>query len=1016
MLHCSIIKLIVLIWLLLRYNVVECSFVVDNVKPTSSSSDIPEPTLSTLIDILSSNVEYSTFLRTIQRNGLIPLLNSLQNVTLLAPINLAFWDEGQIDKLNHDTLQRYVIDQKFRVGYLSKQLVILHSLYQLNNKSYPIEISPNFESLEYEVDHLAAIIETDIYAKHQYSFVQVIDELLPLKPTICDVLMDQDNHILEGHNISFIQGLLQLLFYNEYGMEKKHHKGIKHRKFPSNCNEFFNTTKSFFLPTDDYIFTSMPKMISDYYSALYPTIKNNNFSTTNEAKLEIKNDIYNLLQRLMIPDVIGPSNFTKDTYHSIDKKSNYHVSNGDSLDQIILNDAIHSSVNGSHVVLGDGTIHLFSHQDNDFFKSLNIPLIPLTPRKSLFAMHFSNFVKELEFRKLHYLIDGSTTNQTIFVSIDQKDDSSENDNMLTSSFSSKQSLLYQFTTEAIDILHNTFENQNTRLSKLLDTNMCSKPNIGGCYRLKLSSSYNDKTKSHESIINDEANIISPPIQVGSDSISYIVDGEISTPVSLKNALGELISTGKLHRDLEHVHIDRTECLKTIQYLSEFNLLSLPKNKKGYTSFLPCGVPIVDDDRWKKQGTWKDLGLVLNYLKQNPKVFEKILKSVFFEGVIYSDFGLNNSDEQLISSKSLSGDIVNITNESFDGDYNHIIKVGNHFLPIPLNSDLLLNQGVVHIVSDLLLPSDFSLTLKDLVKATGDVESLFLELIELIPNLSESLGLESSKYLNYSLLIPSPDSLAAFNVTENVPDIWSFLQLHVIPNKDRDKLLDCVLGNHVVNPLDSTMDNYLIEANNSQAVFSCRVNKNGKSVLEVFNKDNSDSKHHIKVLSHGCTLMGHQGSCVFMIDRPINVKWLNDGGDGFLHVHLGFVSVGVGIILGLVLLGTIVVALVFCLARKPNSKQLPPNNDVNNPFLNNNQPSIMDLRISDEGNLPYDRGYETDDDMYYERDRLLPKDVRHFKEGSKYGAISGNRSTGPRSIRGKQQSNNVLNRNRNLPGV
>lgn len=45
---------------------------------------------STVIDILSENVEFSTFLRIIQKTGHVQYLNELQNFTLFAPINSAF--------------------------------------------------------------------------------------------------------------------------------------------------------------------------------------------------------------------------------------------------------------------------------------------------------------------------------------------------------------------------------------------------------------------------------------------------------------------------------------------------------------------------------------------------------------------------------------------------------------------------------------------------------------------------------------------------------------------------------------------------------------------------------------------------------------------------------------------------------------------------------------------------------------------------------------------------------------
>lgn len=143
----------------------------------SPTSEFPAPTPSTIVDILSSQVEYSYFLRHLQRNGMIPILNSLSNVTLLAPVNLAFTSgsDKDVDKeLPHDNnmLLRYVINQRFRVGYLGTDKIIYNTLYDVEGSPYPVVISPDIEHAEYIVDDIAAIVEVDIYAKHQDSFVQ----------------------------------------------------------------------------------------------------------------------------------------------------------------------------------------------------------------------------------------------------------------------------------------------------------------------------------------------------------------------------------------------------------------------------------------------------------------------------------------------------------------------------------------------------------------------------------------------------------------------------------------------------------------------------------------------------------------------------------------------------------------------------------------------------------------------------------------------------------------------------
>ena len=48
-------------------------------------------------------------------------------------------------------------------------------------------------------------------------------------------------------------------------------------------------------------------------------------------------------------------------------------------------------------------------------------------RKSLYALHYSNFVDELYFRSLGHLVDGSSQNQSIFLDVNQRDDVEDDD-------------------------------------------------------------------------------------------------------------------------------------------------------------------------------------------------------------------------------------------------------------------------------------------------------------------------------------------------------------------------------------------------------------------------------------------------------------------------------------------------------------------------------------------------------------------------------------------------------------
>lgn len=121
----------------------------------------------------------------------------------------------------------------------------------MGNTNYLIAVSPDFESLEYVIDEVSYIVEEDIYAKHQHSYIQGIDQLLPEKPTICDVLMNNTNP-----EISLFSKIFQLLFIDtdEQQVQSKKKKKKKKHKKPKRPNYHLYPThaKSFLMEQEPY--------------------------------------------------------------------------------------------------------------------------------------------------------------------------------------------------------------------------------------------------------------------------------------------------------------------------------------------------------------------------------------------------------------------------------------------------------------------------------------------------------------------------------------------------------------------------------------------------------------------------------------------------------------------------------------------------------------------------------------------------------------------------------------------
>ena len=124
------------------------------------------------------------------------------------------------------------------------------------------------------------------------------------------------------------------------------------------------------------------------------------------------------------------------------------------------------------------------------------------------------------------------------------------------------------------------------------------------------------------------------------------------------------------------------------------------------------------------------------------------------------------------------------------------------------------------------------------------------------------------------------------------------------------------------------------------------------------------------------------------------------------MHLGLVSVGVGVILGLIIFGGVMVGLMFCIGKENNNKD-----DFEFPRPDS---GFMSVLTDDDEYVPYDRGYETDVDVLRtETDALLPS---HMKKRVK-SQIMGlqNREVMVLRYRDIGDIRSTLNRERNLPG-
>lgn len=998
-------------------------------KPTSTSIP-PEPSPSSIVDYLSSEVQFSYFIRHLQRNGLVPVINSLQNVTLFAPVNLAFVDDEVLGNDTHQNLLRYFADQKLRIGYLDTRDMVADSLYILRempsrNVTFPLKLLADLDQKQYYVNDVAQIVEFDFYAKHQHSFVQAIDHLLPLQPSICELLLDKSTDYINGHEMSFVKRLFQLVFL---------HPKIRG---PS-CPEFLGNTSTVILPLDNMVEKLLLEAEIRYYTALFEALVDKTFDTSKDAISELSRDVSDIISFWLIPELVDGVNGTRSDVDLLSKKKkpitpapphwDYSFSLDTKTNQLIINNSIRSSVNSTGLSARDGIVHIFDAESNpksSFFLALHFRVPTLVPRKILYSLHYSQFVNELMFRKLGKLINGKTTNQTILLDALDRDDLQDDDEVVASSFSNKQNTLYKFMEGQLEPAAGPKSTQ--RYQRLLTSKLCLNKRIGLCFKVKVTGGYHDG-KAITTFNNDINSFGQPHVAAGNTSI-YIGDKTLEPPSSLKHTLADLLTEGAVNGRLEHIEIDKEFCMWTLEHLSKHGLNSVKQNRKGYSIILPCGHTIweplagVQDPH---DASIKNLGLVLKFLEAHPKKMKDVLKGLFIEDLIYSDFGLDDDIETSRIAKTLRGDAINISESYRTGDFNHIIKLNDTPLSVPLNSDVLFNQGVIHITNKLMLPQDFYVSFRDLLETTEGKKERFsiTSLLSVFPELRDALGLGKKEFAtDYSILAPRPESLESMNVTKDFAHLPEFLQLHLLHNEDARTLKRCVSQ-----PFKSNLT-FTIQTNRSDGVFDCRKNfDTGKTYLRLrtnrtelfgYNKDKE-----VKIVTHGCTSVNSNASCVFMIDKPLNLAWFSHD-DDFLHVHIGWFSVAIGVLFGVLLVGTLFTSIMVFLGNRPRQQPKPLSSPTGFPMPPGS--TFMRVTSDEDTNAGYDNGYESDDDLNRnETESLLLASGLRKKGRRGYGTIREDISSSspsqrpkpipasaPRTIKANRLS---FTRDRNLPPV
>lgn len=336
-----------------------------------------------IIDVLSNSAQFSILLQHLQRTGLVPLLNEATNATFIAPTNSAFLDVDE-SSITQSRLLFHLLNQTIFLSQLESDAVVDTYLYSSglaleNNKpdlgnsdEYPLPVyvacngSPNDYS--YSVAGVT-VVESDLNASKGHGVVQVVDQLLEIPQSVCDMLAANP---------------ATTLFSKIFSME-------------FNC--------------------SLP-MLPDYSTILVPT--DQSFSQLNDVELKYllspwaEHDRIALLSRHILNSFLVSPLIE-------DNGTNVITMDGTTL-QLSKELMVNSSFvpTEKNILASDAAIHIY---DAFITATGNIhSLINFTPKKYCLGLGAQDFVKEVKFRGLLHLIDGHTEPQTLFVPVAHPED------------------------------------------------------------------------------------------------------------------------------------------------------------------------------------------------------------------------------------------------------------------------------------------------------------------------------------------------------------------------------------------------------------------------------------------------------------------------------------------------------------------------------------------------------------------------------------------------------------------
>ncbi|VVT46298.1 uncharacterized protein SAPINGB_P001144 [Magnusiomyces paraingens] len=906
--------------------------------PSSSSPPPPKKNVPTtsIIDILSQSAEFSILISHLQHLGLVPLINQARNITFLAPSNNAFLD---IDPafITRDRLLYHIINTTFIASDFlqnpSTQTNIHPSFLHSQNYLKNIDAGAPPISVEKVSDPLATIpigypaipvlftkvesdsrgpdpssyivarssqnssaelVETDLKASKHRGVVQVIDKLLAPPPSICETLASSPDHSI---------------FYSLFLLEHE-------------CSgPVFNSPTTLLVPSNSVFLDQLSNIELLYLSS--------DWGHDDRVALINRHTINSgLVASALIPKLAHKT--------PLDDHSSAIIKAADGCP---LNISTSMVINGSwaptiaDIIANDGIVHFY----NDFIiaPTGNIhSLINFTPEKHLLVLGAETFVKEVKFRGLRYLINGSDPQdkQTIFAPRDDSDSSlllgkrtfiSSNPDVVLKqrgelSSSDDEDDNTVFTQSIPTVMYHFIQGQHTLdIDEIINSNylLVSKATFKrlgyGFQRIRVSANEADS----EIYLNGHDLVTDGPFIVGNTTI-YLIDGSLDPPPPIDLAVGSVLQSAQ-----------------SATYLQQLGLFGLPASN-GWTILLPTAI------------AWKSIGLVTRYLETNMTALRLTLESLILRAPFYSDSApmktkLFDGTDVVVSSTPPR--ITHNPGFSTDGDEDdNLIKDGKvikkkkkkalkkhhrkqgkkktrndmgNYAPLDLyigpnhyhveTANVLSSSGVIHAVNEIVIPNQVQVSSTNILESVDS--TLFIALLQ-ARNMSHVLDNSNSEESKYTILAPSNKVLEANNITVHTPDIDVLLRMHVLPGNPINDFLD---GGEVL----SMQDDIHLTA------------KEIDSGLYLVSIVEGDSLHEIRVLDRGdttpyaCSSDQQPSECkstILYVDRFLSPDWITRPMPPFsppFHLRTPF-AILLGVVFGAILIFSVMsVALLFFLSRR-----------------------------------------------------------------------------------------------------